>query len=110
MDMMELLVDLHRDGARQGPGSVTATQLALALSGLSGRPGLRIADLGCGTGASTLALAEALNAKITALDLFPAFLTRLWDNARAQGLEHKIPVQQGDMTGLPFNHKSLDAI
>ncbi|MGB5252719.1 MAG: class I SAM-dependent methyltransferase, partial [Sedimenticolaceae bacterium] len=65
MDDLSLLVDLHRDGKRQGPGGDDETRLAITLSGLSGRTGLKIADIGCGTGASTLVLAQALDASVT---------------------------------------------
>ena len=71
----ELLIDLHKDGIRQGPGSEYHTRLALQLSGLDGRSEqLNIADIGCGTGASALVLASTLNAEIKAVDLFPEFL------------------------------------
>ena len=55
MDELSLLVDLHREAKRQGPGGDDETRLAITLSGLSGRKGLKIADIGCGTGASLLA-------------------------------------------------------
>ena len=42
---------------------------------------MRIADIGCGTGASTLVLAENLNAEIVAVDLHPKFLKVLTDRA-----------------------------
>lgn len=67
MDDVRLLIDLHRPNARLGPGSDATTRQALELSGLLGRPGLRVADLGCGTGASAMALAEHLDARITAV-------------------------------------------
>ena len=57
---LSLLVDLHKGGARQGPGSDAQTKLALDLSGLQEKQGpLKIADIGCGTGASTLVLARS---------------------------------------------------
>ena len=69
----ELLIDLHKDNARQGPGSENHTKMAIALSGLSRAPEkLRIADIGCGTGASTLVLARAI-----ALQSFSASLAAL---------------------------------
>ena len=34
MDDLELLMDLHRDGARQGPGGERETKLAIELAGL----------------------------------------------------------------------------
>lgn len=110
MDDLQLLVDLHRDGARQGPGGDDETRLAIALSGLKGRRDLRIADIGCGTGASTLVLASELDARITAVDFLPAFLERL-DSAAAQaGLSDRITTLAASMDTLPFADASFDAI
>ena len=107
---MDLLIDLHVDSERQGPGSNDATRRALALAGLQGRPGLVIADIGCGTGASTLVLAEELDATITAVDLLPAFLERLDHAARHRGLVAHITTLASSMEYLPFEEGSLDVI
>lgn len=67
---------------RQGPGSDEATRRALSFV-----PNIdacsRIADIGCGTGSSTLLLAADTGAHVTAIDLFPQFLTRLSERAKA---------------------------
>ncbi len=76
MDDYSLLIDLHKQGYRQGPGGDTETQLAISLAMLDRYNPLKIADIGCGTGASTLVLAKHLNAKITAVD----FLQDHWDS------------------------------
>lgn len=86
-DPLELLVDLQLGGVRQGPGSEAATRRAIELAGLRGRADLAVADLGCGTGASTLVLAGQLDATITAVDLVPAFLARLDEEALYPALE-----------------------
>lgn len=110
MDDIDLLADLHRDGARQGPGGDDATRLAIALSGLGARKGLEIADIGCGSGASTLLLARELDASITAVDFLPAFLAKL-DAAVAQaGLGDRVETLAASMEALPFDADSLDAI
>lgn len=111
MDELALLVSLHKDNKRQGPGSDEHTRLALHLSGLkhcSNR--LRIADIGCGTGASTLVLASELDADITAVDLFPEFLDTLQRNAISAGLGRRIHSLNCSMDALPFEPNSLDAI
>ncbi len=61
MHELQLLVDLHKDNTRQGPGGDAETRLAVTLSGLKGQLGLKIADIGCGTGVSTLVLAAELD-------------------------------------------------
>ena len=110
MDDIGLLVDLHVDAERQGPGGGDETRLAINLSGLRGKSGLRIADIGCGTGASALVLARELDAAITAVDLFPAFLEKLEDTAKRKDLGGRIATLAGSMDALPFEEDSLDAI
>ncbi|MCC5862295.1 MAG: class I SAM-dependent methyltransferase [Gammaproteobacteria bacterium] len=110
MDDLSLLVDLHREGQRQGPGGDDETRLAITLSGLSGRTGLKIADIGCGTGASTLVLAKALDASVTAVDFLPDFLRDLEIAAERQNLIKRIETLAASMDALPFAEQSLDAI
>ena len=110
MDELSLLVDLHRDGKRQGPGGDDETRLAVTLSGLSGRKGLKIADIGCGTGASTLALANQLDATLTAVDFLPDFLHDLDVTAQRENLAQRIETLVASMDALPFEEQSFDAI
>jgi SAM-dependent methyltransferase len=106
-----LLMDLHREGQRQGPGSDEETLRALALSRVDPDAELRIADIGCGTGASTLVLAGALpRARITAVDLFPEFLEILTRQARAAACADRIEPLPGSMDALPFEAESFDLI
>jgi len=109
-DPLELLLDLHVGGERQGPGSDAATRRALTLSGLTGRSGLAVADVGCGTGASTLVLAEELDASITAVDLLEPLLQVLDERARRAGVADRIMTLAASMDALPFEQGSLDAI
>ncbi len=110
MDDLALLEDLHREGARQAPGGEAETLQAIALSGLAGRRDLRIADIGCGTGASTLVLARALDARIAAVDLLPGFLRVLRQRANGAGLGGRIAPLAAAMEALPFAEATLDAI
>lgn len=110
MDEMDLLVDLHRDTPRQGPGGDDETRLAVALSGLARTRGLKVADIGCGSGASTLVLARALDARITAVDFLPAFLGRLACAAADAGLSERIAPLEASMEALPFAEAEYDAI
>lgn len=110
MDELALLLDLHKDGFRQGPGGEAETQLAVSLSGLSGQKELKIADIGCGTGASTIDLAKCLDAEITAVDFLPDFLAELEKRAEEKGAANKITTVAQSMDALTFEPSSLDAI
>jgi SAM-dependent methyltransferase len=110
MEEFRLLIDLHRDGERQGPGGAAETELALRLSGLSDFPGLRIADIGCGTGSSTRLLARKLQAHIIAVDFLQDFLEILEEKAEKDGTAQNIETLVSSMEYLPFSDASLDAI
>ena len=110
VDEFELLVDLHIGGERQGPGSDEATRRAIALAGLDGAPNLRIADIGCGTGASALVLAHDLEAHVVALDFLSPFLARLDEAADERGLADRITTSARSMDELDFDEESLDVI
>jgi len=110
VDDFRLLIDLHNEALRQGPGGDVETRLAVELSGLRGAANLRIADIGCGTGASTLVLARELDADITAIDFLPEFLAKLDERARRAGFAHLITTLSVSMDALPFAEDELDAI
>jgi SAM-dependent methyltransferase len=110
LDDLSLLVDLHRDAKRQGPGGDEETRLAIALSGLGGSKGLKIADIGCGTGASTLVLAKELDASVTAVDSLPDFLHDLDIAAARENLDERIKTLAASMDALPFEEQYFDAI
>ncbi|MBC5773752.1 class I SAM-dependent methyltransferase [Pontibacter sp. KCTC 32443] len=107
---LELLVELHMSGDRQGPGSNETTLQALQLTGLDLTKPLKVADIGCGTGASTLVLAKHLEGQITAVDIFPEVLAKLEQRAAEQGLQDKITTLQCSMDALPFSANGFDLI
>jgi ubiquinone/menaquinone biosynthesis C-methylase UbiE len=110
MENLKLLVKRHKHNKRQGPGSDEITRLAILHTGLAEKRGLKIADIGCGTGAQTIILAQTLDGKITAVDLFPEFLEKVETNAQNAGLEQRIETLQCSMDALPFKQESLDLI
>ena len=106
----QLLIDLHRSAERQGPGGEVETLRALDLAGLDRSRPLNIADIGCGTGASAIALAKALDAQITAVDFLPEFLDELLSRANNQGVADRITTLNCSMDDLPFAAGEFDVI
>jgi SAM-dependent methyltransferase len=110
VDDFKLLIDLHITADRQGPGGTAETRRAIELSGLSKLPNLKVADIGCGTGASALVLAQDLDARIVAVDFLSDFLDVLRSRAARAGLADRIATVDASMDMLPFEVGSLDAI
>jgi len=110
MDDFQLITDLHKRGLRQGPGGDAQTELALALAGLDRNAPLRLADMGCGTGSSTLLLARYLNARITAVDIIQDFLDVLTVRAKQAGVADRVSTLACSMDELPFADEEFDVI
>lgn len=110
MNDYELLADLHKGAERQGPGGDPETRLAITLASLDPSKPLKIADIGCGTGASTLQLARSLDAEITAVDLLPDFIEVLGANAARNGLSERITPLVCSMENLPFSEGEYDVL
>ena len=94
---------------RQGPGGDEQTLKALEFINPN-RTGLRIADIGCGTGRQTEVLARHLDGTITAIDLLPEMITGLDVRMQKAGLNDKVTSIVGSMDNLPFADNSLDII
>jgi SAM-dependent methyltransferase len=110
MNDFQLLIDLHRHATRQGPGGEAETKRALELAGLDRSRPLKIADIGCGTGASTILLAKELGAEITAVDFLTEFLDELQSRAKDHGVADRITTLNCSMDALPFTVGEFDVI
>jgi SAM-dependent methyltransferase len=110
VDEFELLLDLHKGANRQGPGGDSETEKSIGLAGIDRDAPLKIADIGCGTGSSTLTLARLLNAKITAVDFLQDFIDVLVNRAQSNGVDEKITPVCASMEQLPFEDEEFDVI
>ena len=110
MNELELLVDFHLNAERQGPGSEEDTLKALSFVEIDRSHSLKVVDIGCGSGAQTLTLARELQGEITAVDLFPDFLTRLRSRASRMELAAEIRTVEASMEDLPFSEAEFDLI
>ncbi len=110
MTELDLIIDLHQGADRQGPGSNGDTLKALEMMNLPSADELKVADIGCGSGAQTIALAQYINGHITAVDLLPDFLRQLNEKAQRVGLTESITTLEASMSELPFMSQEFDVI
>lgn len=90
---------LHKDLARQGPGSEASTRHAIRrLPGMPAKP--RVLDVACGPGAQTLVLAQSLRTRITAIDIHQPFLDQLNETATELGLSDLVETRNHSMEAL----------
>lgn len=106
---MDYFSEFFKTIPRQGPGEDESTLQALSfMKNLPAKP--KILDIGCGSGAQTIALAKAIDCEITALDIQPEILEVLRQNIKAEKLEEKITPVEGNMLDMPFQEESFDII
>ena len=104
------MMRLHLNNMRQGPGSDDATNLALNLAGIDRSKFYRVADIGCGTGAQTIALAASLKGEIVAVDLFEEFLAKLEKSCSGRALGASVSTVVASMDDLPFEREEFDIV
>lgn len=106
---MERFYQLFEGMKRQGPGDEEAA--SRLLEGIpADEPLRRVAEMGCGSGAGSLFLAQRLDAAITALDNHRPFLDRLAAEAARRTLKGRITPLAASMAEPPFEAGSLDLI
>ena len=106
---IQALIKLHLGLERQGPGDTTYSNHILSLiKELPANP--RIADIGCGTGAGTLFLADRFKSKVRAVDFSREFLDELINRAKQRGLEHLVETIECDMGSLDWKPETIDLL
>ncbi len=94
---------------RQGPGTAAGTRRALGLVPGVGS-GTRVLDIGCGTGAQTLVLADSAPLRVVAVDNHPPFIAALTRKAHERGIADRLDARVADMRRLDFADGSFDLI
>ncbi len=108
-DYLTALINLHRGLDHKGPGDPEfSCSILRSLSDLPPKP--RIADLGCGCGASALLLAKHYQNTVLAVDSSSVFIEELKARVKQVGLEHLIMPIHGDMAKLDWQDGSLDLL
>ena len=106
-EYLSLLLELHKENHRQGPGSREITEKALSFFKPSAKK-VKVADIGCGTGASALQLGKSLNADIIAVDFLSEFIEILKKRAKENNIG--VTTMVCSMEELPFKEGELDVI
>jgi len=108
-EYIQALIELHGGLDRQGPGDSDFTKFILEqVPELPPHP--RIADLGCGSGAGALILAEKYRSKVRAVDFSRDFLNQLLVRARQNDLEDFIEICECDIGDLGWPAGGFDLI
>ncbi|MEB3339308.1 class I SAM-dependent methyltransferase [Okeania sp.] len=106
---VQLIYEYYSKLERQGPGSSEVTIKALSfIDNLTNES--KIADIGCGTGGQTMAIANHTSGYITAIDLSPIFIDIFNINSQKLNLENRVNGIVGSMENLPFQNEELDLI
>ncbi len=103
------LIELHHGLDRQGPGDADFSRgILCGLPPLP--PTAHIADLGCGSGAGALLLAQHYQCHVTAVDASSVFIEALRRRAKEAGLDHLITPVVADMAALDWPSASVNLL
>ena len=101
-DIMDAYSIIFKDLHYLGPGDTEITQSVIKRIIKLLPPDSRIADLGCGVGASTLTIASLMpEAHLLAVDMHEPFLKQLQVSAKVEDVIKRIEVKVGDMAAPP---------
>lgn len=99
----ELLADLEDLGAR-------AEQVVTLLRQCALPPQARVLDLGCGKGASSLAIAREWRAHVLGIDAMPAFIAHATERARREALSDRCTFVVGDVREAVRHAEDYDLV
>ncbi len=87
-------------------GGAEATDTLLAA--LDIQPGMEVLDIGCGIGGPARLIALRSGAKVTGVDLTPAFVEAAATLSRMAGMGDLVAYKTGSATDMPFGDASFD--
>lgn len=90
-----------------GPNSLK--MLEELTCGMDLHPGMRVLDLGCGKGLTSIFLAKEFGVTVYATDLWIS-ATENYERFKAAGLADRIIPIHADVTDMPFAHGFFDAV
>jgi len=105
---MDLIIDFYKDLNFLGPNCRNESIKAINSIPLSSKKDIKVVDMGCGTGRQSEILANELNGKIIAIDLFEEFI----ESAKKRFFNNNLDIQAivGDMANLHFCKEEFDLI
>ncbi|NLT50655.1 MAG: methyltransferase domain-containing protein [Ignavibacteria bacterium] len=106
--MEELFYEIFDEMPRLGPGTDAA--ITKALTKIKLPDFAEVLDIGCGTGAQTLALAKIIKGRIIATDNYQKFLNEIEEKVKAKQLSAKVETKNIDMNNLDFPKNSFDLV
>ena len=105
----QALFDFFERMPRQGPGSEKLTKELLQKFRYLLPSKIVAADMGCGSGAAALILAEE-GISVTGVDIYQPFLDDMMQKAKQEGLGHLVKSHQSSMIETGFAENSFDLI
>lgn len=115
-----LLTDMFggsiHSGYWHGPHDISSVEVASArmtdeiLDRLDVGPGMRVLDLGCGTGGPGVRLARWCEAEITGISISAEDVALATARAEAAGVSHRISFRHADAVRMPFPYGAFDRV
>jgi len=97
-------------GMAFGTGTHPTTQLCLEALEDSVQPGVKVLDLGCGSGILSIGAAKLGAAHILALDIDPIAVKVTQENSEQNGVADKITAQQGSLENVITSARRFDLV
>lgn len=95
----ELVLELD-PGMAFGTGTHATTSLCLRTLEETVKPGMKVIDVGTGSGILAIAAAKLGASAVLALDLDPVAVSSATENVRLNGLQERIKVEQSDLLSV----------